>query len=118
MTSEGHDLDGYTIPQRVDDLEDARRLLSYGKINLFSESAGTRTAQIYTFRYPASIHRSVQLAVNAPGRFLYRPELTDAQLNRLCAAAATARPVSRRRPSAGARSRSSRETSVSRPSSA
>ena len=27
----------------------------------------------------------MQLAVNAPGRFLYRPELTDAQLDRLCA---------------------------------
>jgi pimeloyl-ACP methyl ester carboxylesterase len=84
LTAEGHDLDGYTIPQRVDDLEDARRLLHYGKVNLFSESAGTRAAQIYSWRYPASIHRSVQLAVNAPGRFLYRPEVTDTQLEGLC----------------------------------
>ena len=85
LTSEGHDLDGYTIPQRVDDLEDARRRLNYGKVNLLSESAGTRAAQIYTWRYPESIHRSVQVAVNAPGRFLYRPKVTDTQLDRLCA---------------------------------
>ncbi len=85
LKDEGHDLDGYTIPQRIDDLEDARRLLNYEKVNLFSESAGTRAAQIYAWRYPASIHRSVQLAVNAPGRFLYRPRVTDTQLDRLCA---------------------------------
>ncbi len=86
LKSEGYDLNGYTIPQRVDDLEDARRLLNYSKINLFSESAGTRSAQIYSYRYPASIHRSVQLGVNAPGRFLFSPERTASQLERICAA--------------------------------
>ena len=41
-----------------------------GAIDLLSESAGTRTAMIYAWRHPASVHRSVMLGVNPPGHFL------------------------------------------------
>ena len=34
-------------PQRVDDFEDARRALGYDRIDLLSESSGTRAALIY-----------------------------------------------------------------------
>ena len=83
--------------------------LNYGKVDLVSESAGTRTAQIYAWRYPASIHRSVLVAVNPPGRFLFSPKQTDAQLD--AAVRGPERlpdPSARRCPTAGVRSRSSR----------
>ncbi|MBE1876272.1 hypothetical protein [Myceligenerans pegani] len=81
LVAEGVDLEGYSLPQRVDDLEAARQVLGYARINLFSSSAGTRTAMIYSWRYPESIHRSAMLAVNPPGRFLWDPATTDDQLD-------------------------------------
>src|SRR5215831_21031870 len=59
LQRDGVDLAGYTLPQRVDDLEAARRALGYQRVDLLSESAGTRTAMIYSWRYPNSIQRSV-----------------------------------------------------------
>src|SRR3954454_16775909 len=59
LQGKGVDLAGYSLPERVDDLELARRRLGYGRVDLVSESAGTRTAMIYSWRYPRSIHRSV-----------------------------------------------------------
>ena len=41
LTDDGVDLAGYSLPQRVDDLEAARVALGYGRIDLLSESAGT-----------------------------------------------------------------------------
>ena len=86
----GVDLAGYTLPQRADDLEDARRALGYGRVDLLSESAGTRTALIYAARHPRSVHRSVMIAANPPGRFLWDGAASDAQVARygkLCARA-------------------------------
>src|SRR3954468_858100 len=70
LSGNGVDLAGYSIPERVDDLELARRAFGYHQIDLVSESAGTRTAMIYAWRHPASIHRSVMIGVNPPGKFL------------------------------------------------
>ena len=73
--------------EQVDDLEAARRGLGYGKIDLVSESAGTRTAMIYAWRYPRTIHRSVMIGVNPPGHFLWDPKVTDrliGRYSRLC----------------------------------
>jgi pimeloyl-ACP methyl ester carboxylesterase len=88
LTDEGVDLAGYTLPQRVDDLEAARRALGYGRVDLVSESVGTRTAMIYAWRYPSSIHRSVMIAANPPGGFLWEAKTTNEQIGRyadLCA---------------------------------
>ncbi len=88
LRADGVDLRGYSIPAQVDDFEAARTALGYGKIDLVSESAGTRTAMIYAWRYPKSIHRSVMIGVNPPGHFLWDPKTTDAQIqrySRLCA---------------------------------
>ncbi len=71
--------------QQVDDLESARVALGYDRINLLSESAGTRTAMIYAWRYPESIHRSVMVAVNPPGNFLLDADTTDEQIGRYAA---------------------------------
>ena len=43
LQNDGVDLRGYSIPAQVDDLEAARTALGYGKVDLVSESAGTRS---------------------------------------------------------------------------
>jgi pimeloyl-ACP methyl ester carboxylesterase len=90
----GVDLAGYTLPERVDDLDAARRALGYERIDLVSESAGTRTAMIYAWRYPKRIHRSVMIGVNPPGHFLWDAKTTGEQVRRygvLCAKDASCR---------------------------
>ena len=103
LEANGVDLAGYTLPERVDDLEAARKALGYHQIDLLSESAGTRTAMIYSWRYPTAIHRSVMIGVNPPGNFVWYPKTIDEQIGRyaaLCAQAASCRsrtPISPRR---------------------
>lgn len=94
LAGEGIDVTRYGLVQQVDDLEAARSALGYGRINLLSESAGTRTALIYAWRYPESIHRSFMVGVNPPGNFLWDPATTNEQIDRyaaLCAADADCR---------------------------
>jgi pimeloyl-ACP methyl ester carboxylesterase len=94
LRSDGVDLAGYSLPERVDDFELARRDLGYGKIDLVSESAGTRTAMIYAWRYPQSIHRSVMISANPPGHYLFDAKTTGEQIHRyaaLCAQASDCR---------------------------
>jgi pimeloyl-ACP methyl ester carboxylesterase len=85
LTADGVDLAGYSLPQRVDDLEAARKALGYDRIDLLSESAGTRTAMIYSWRYPKSIHRSVMVGANPPGHFLWDAKTTGEQIRRYAA---------------------------------
>ena len=82
LTDDGVDLAGYSLAQRVDDLEAVRKALGYERVDLLSESAGTRTAMIYSWRYPESIHRSVMIGVNPPGNFLWDAKTTDEQIGR------------------------------------
>src|ERR1700690_3267300 len=92
LQANGVDLAGYTLPERVNDLEAARKALGYRQIDLLSESAGTRTAMIYSWRYPTAIHRSVMIGVNPPGNFIWHQKTTDEQIARyasLCAQDAT-----------------------------
>lgn len=80
MNAEGVDLSGYTIQQVVEDLETARVALGYEKINLSSESYGTRVAQVYATLHPESLNRSAMIGVNPPGRFVWEPAMVDAQI--------------------------------------
>jgi pimeloyl-ACP methyl ester carboxylesterase len=94
LRADGFDLAGYTLPERVDDLDAARRAMGYGRVDLLSESFGTRVALVYAWRHPHSIHRSVMVGANPPGHFVWRPEQTDAQLRRfteLCGRRTTCR---------------------------
>lgn len=89
LVEKGIDPASYGLVQQVDDLEAARVALGYDRVNLLSESAGTRTALVYAWRYPDSLHRSVQVGVNPPGAFLWDADVTIEQLDRyasLCAA--------------------------------
>jgi len=86
--AEGVDLAGYSIPEVVADLESAREALGYGKINLLSESYGTRVAQIYAYLHPQTIFRSAMIGVNPPGHFVWEAATLDSQLGQyseLCA---------------------------------
>jgi pimeloyl-ACP methyl ester carboxylesterase len=85
LQEDGVDLAGYTLPQRVDDLDAARRALRYERVDLLSESLGTRTAMIYAWRYPKRIHRSVMIGVNPPGHFLWDAKTTGDQIERYAA---------------------------------
>jgi pimeloyl-ACP methyl ester carboxylesterase len=82
FAGEGIDVTSYGLSQQVDDLESAREALGYERINLVSESVGTRTAMIYAWRHPERINRSVMIAANPPGNFLWDPETTDEQIDR------------------------------------
>jgi pimeloyl-ACP methyl ester carboxylesterase len=76
----GIDLAGYTITQVVEDMEAARAGLGYERINLLSQSYGTRVAQIYAWTHPDCIFRSAMISVNPPGHFVWEPRTIDAQL--------------------------------------
>src|SRR5581483_2789037 len=94
LRREGVDLAGYTLPERVDDLDAARRALGYGRVDLLSESAGTRTAMVYAWRYPSRVHRSVMIGANPPGNFLWDAQTMGEQIRRyaaLCKTNATCR---------------------------
>ena len=80
LQSLGIDLNGYTIPETVEDLETVRKAFNYNRINLMSESYGTRIAYIYGLMHPGIINRSVMIACNPPGGFIYDPERTDEQI--------------------------------------
>ena len=90
LQGKGVDLAGYSLPERVDDLELARKTLGYGPVDLVSESAGTRTAMIYAWRYPKSIHRSVMISANPPGHYLFDAKTTGEQIRRYAALCAQA----------------------------
>ncbi len=53
--SERADLTQYTYLHFANDLEQVRRALGYGKLNLFGGSYGTRAAQIFMRAYPQSV---------------------------------------------------------------
>jgi len=59
------DLTKYTTTIAMDDLEDVRRYLGYGKINLYGGSYGTRAAIVYARRYTSNT-RAVILDGVAP----------------------------------------------------
>jgi uncharacterized membrane protein YdfJ with MMPL/SSD domain/pimeloyl-ACP methyl ester carboxylesterase len=85
LQQNGVDLGGYTLPERVDDLDAARRALGYKQVDLVSESLGTRLAMIYAWRYPERVHRSVMIGVNPPGHFLWDARTTGKQVRRYAA---------------------------------
>ena len=80
LEDEGVDLDGFTLPEVIEDMEAARIGLGYQRVNLLSGSYGTRVAMFFASLYPDSVHRSVMNAVNTPGHFVWEPEVLDAQI--------------------------------------
>jgi pimeloyl-ACP methyl ester carboxylesterase len=88
LQAAGVDLDGYSTPEVVADLEAARKALNYERVNLSSGSYGTRVAQMYAYLHPDRLYRSVMSAASVLGGIVMEPERLDAQLRyyaRLCA---------------------------------
>ena len=88
LQSEGIDLEGYSMSETIDDMEDARRALGYERINLLGASYGTRLAMIYEWLYPDSLGRVGMIEVNTPGHFVWETEMIESQLEdygQLCA---------------------------------
>ncbi len=77
LQAEGVDLDGYSIPEIIEDMETARIMLGYDRVNLLSASYGTRVAMIYSWMYPDRLYRSAMITVNPPGHFAWEPETLD-----------------------------------------
>jgi pimeloyl-ACP methyl ester carboxylesterase len=80
LMAQGVDLEGYSIPETIEDNESVRRALGYERINLLSESYGTRVAYLYGLAHPERIYRSAMIAVNPPGHFVWEPGMIDSQL--------------------------------------
>ena len=80
LQAEGVDLDGYSIQEVIGDMEAVRDGLGYERINLLSASYGTRVAQLYANQHPTRIARSAMMGVNPPGRFVWEPDMVDAQI--------------------------------------
>ena len=82
LTSQGIDLDGYTMIECIEDIEVVRKICGYERINLISGSYGTRVAYLYSLKHPECINRSAMICVNPPGRCVWEPEMIDKQLKR------------------------------------
>jgi pimeloyl-ACP methyl ester carboxylesterase len=80
LTTQGIDLDGYTMLEVIEDNESVRKVLGYDRIDLISGSYGTRVAYLYGLKHPESISRSAMIAVNPPGHFVWDPKMIDDQL--------------------------------------
>ncbi len=85
ISREGTDLNGYTMPECIEDIEFVRSRLGYDRINLLSRSYGTRVAYLYGLQHPEQIFRSVMIGVNPPGHFVWEPGVTDEQLKHYAA---------------------------------
>jgi pimeloyl-ACP methyl ester carboxylesterase len=53
------DLSRYTNDTSVDDIDEVRAALGYGKLNIFGASGGTRAALVYLRRHPATVRTMV-----------------------------------------------------------
>jgi pimeloyl-ACP methyl ester carboxylesterase len=60
----------YTTANAARDIEQVRRALGYGKINLWGGSYGTRLGQVYARMYPSSVRSLILDAVAAPGQVI------------------------------------------------
>jgi pimeloyl-ACP methyl ester carboxylesterase len=59
------DLTKYTTSIAMDDLDDVRAWLGYGRINLFGASYGTRAVLVYMRQHPEHVRSAILLAVAA-----------------------------------------------------
>src|ERR1041385_2564309 len=73
----------YTTPIAMDDLEDVRRALGYGKINIIGGSYGTRAAQVFLKLHPKSVRAIILHGVSPTNQSMPRdfPQHTERALN-------------------------------------
>jgi len=61
------DLTRYTTAAAMDDLNEVRRYLGYGRVNLMGGSYGTYAAQVFLARHPEAVRSVVMSGVVKPG---------------------------------------------------
>ena len=73
----------YTTPIAMDDLEDVRRALGYGKINIIGGSYGTRAAQVFLKLHPESVRAVILHGVSPTNQSMPRdfPQHTERALD-------------------------------------
>src|SRR6185369_11742973 len=73
----------YTTPIAMDDLEDVRRALGYGKINITGGSYGTRAAQVFLKLHPDSVRAVILHGVSPTNQSMPCdfPQHTERALN-------------------------------------
>jgi pimeloyl-ACP methyl ester carboxylesterase len=81
MTNSGIDINGYNVVEVLDDIDQARQILGYEKINLFGISWGTRIGYLFGLRYPQSVKRTVLTGVNPPGHCYFDPASNDSLIS-------------------------------------
>jgi pimeloyl-ACP methyl ester carboxylesterase len=90
------DLTCYTFPYFASDLEQVRRALRYGRLNVFGGSYGTRAAQAYLRQYPHSVRTAylgspVPIDAGGPLDFARTEQTALDHLFERCAAEAACR---------------------------
>lgn len=70
LSAFGKRVRNYTSSVAIEDLEDARRALGYGKISLYGASYGTRMAELYMRRHGAYVEAVILDGVTDPGKAL------------------------------------------------
>ncbi len=84
IASSKADFAAYTTANAARDIEQVRRALGYGKINLWGGSYGTRLGQAYARAYPAQVRALVLDGVAAPEQIIpARARDAQAALDRL-----------------------------------
>lgn len=81
LKNEGININNYTIPNVVEDIESVRKLLGYKKINLLSVSYGTRVALLYSYMYPENLNRTIMIGACPPGYFLAKSYQAENVIN-------------------------------------
>ena len=79
------DLRLYVTTLAMDDLDDVRAALGYGKIDLFGGSYGTRAAQTFINRHGRNVRSAVLHGVSTPDQYMPRdfPQQTESALQGL-----------------------------------
>lgn len=73
VEARGYSVRQYTIDNVIEDLEYFRASLGYQEINIIGGSYGTRLAFLWGLKYPGNISRSILVAANPVGRFVWEP---------------------------------------------
>jgi pimeloyl-ACP methyl ester carboxylesterase len=80
MTNSDIDINGYNVIEVLDDVDQARQILGYERINLYGWSWGTRIGYLFGLRFPQSVKRAVLTGVNPPGHCYFDPATSDSLL--------------------------------------
>ena len=110
------DLRLYTTSIAMDDLEDVRRALDYGKINIVGVSYGTRASQVFLKQHPDNVRAIILLGVSPTNQFMPRdfPQHTERALNGVIAECAADKECQKAFPNLEAEKKSVLEKLLSR----